>query len=87
MKELLAEATIHFGIINSFHTRIKKAFVGKNKITMETIKSYTSVSAHDKYSCARPKNIETMDCCKTCTSRQPNINCKFLKIETIYIKD
>ena len=57
---------------------------------MATIKSYketTSVSTHDTYSCTRPKNIEAMDCCKTCTSRQPNVNCKFLKIETIYIKD
>ena len=56
---------------------------------MATIKSHkktTSVSAHDSYSCAKPQNIESMDCCKTCTSRQPNINCKFLKIETIYIK-
>ena len=54
---------------------------------MATIESYTettSLSAHDTYSCIRPKNIETMDYCKTCTSRQPNINCKFLKIETIY---
>lgn len=57
---------------------------------MAITKSYketTSISAHDTYSCARPENIETMACCKTCTSRQPNINCKFLKIETIYIKD
>ena len=57
---------------------------------MATIKSYKetiSVSTHDTYSCTRPKNIEAMDGCKTCTSRQPNVNCKFLKIETIYIKD
>ena len=57
---------------------------------MATIKSYketTSVSAYDTYSCTKPKNIETMDCCKTCTSRQPDINCKYLKIETVYIKD
>lgn len=57
---------------------------------MATFKSYkgaTFVSAHDTYSCIKPKNIETMDCCKTCTSRQPNINCKFLMIETVYIKD
>lgn len=57
---------------------------------MATIKNYekiTSVSSYDTYSCARPKNIKTMDCCKTCTSRQPNICCKFLKIETVYIKD
>lgn len=53
---------------------------------MATIKT-TSVSAHDAYSCTRPENIETMDCCKTCTSRHPNINCEFLKIETVYIKD
>ena len=46
-----------------------------------------SVSAHDTYSCTRPKNIEPMDGCKICTSRQPNVNCKFLKIETLYIKD
>ena len=54
---------------------------------MATIKKTTSVSAHDVYSCARPINIETMDCCKTCTSRQHNLNCKFLKIESVYIKD
>lgn len=57
---------------------------------MATIKSYKetiSISAHDTYSCTRPKNIESMDCCKICNSRQPNVNCKFLKIETIYIKD
>ena len=57
---------------------------------MAAIESYeetTSVSAHDTYSCARPKNIETTDCCNTCTSRQPNMTCKFLKIETVYIKD
>lgn len=53
---------------------------------MATIES-TSVSAYDTYSCTRPENIKTMDCCKTCTLRQPNINCKFLKIETVYIKD
>ena len=53
---------------------------------MATIET-TSVSVHDTYSCTRPKNIETMDCCLTCTSRQPNVNCKYLKIETIYIKD
>jgi len=46
-----------------------------------------SVSAHDSYSCAKPQNIESMDCCKTCTSRQPNMNCNFLKIETVYVKD
>lgn len=45
---------------------------------METIKT-TSVSAHDTYSCTRPKNIDMMDCCKTCTSRQPNINCEDLR--------
>ena len=39
MKEVLAEATIHFGIINYFRIYIKKASVGKNKITMATIKS------------------------------------------------
>ena len=57
---------------------------------MATTKSHekmTSISSHDAYSCARPKNIKTMDCCRTCTSRQPNINCKFLKVETTYIKD
>lgn len=58
---------------------------------METIKNYketTSVSAHNIYSCTRPKNIERENCCETCTLRQPNINCKFLKIEeTVYIKD
>ena len=57
---------------------------------MATIKSYKetiSISAHDTYSCTRPKNIEAMDCCKICNSRQPNVNCKFLKIVTIYIKD
>ena len=57
---------------------------------MATIKSYketTSMSSYDTYSCTKPKNIESMDCCKTCTSRQPNINCKFLMIETVYIKD
>ena len=53
---------------------------------MAIIKS-TSVSAHDTYSCAKPENIKTMDCCRTCTSRQPNINCEFLKIEILYIKD
>ena len=51
---------------------------------MATIKT-TSVSAHDTYSCAKPKNIKTMDCCKTCTSRQPNINCEFLTMKTIQI--
>lgn len=57
--------------------------------TLTIIKSYedTVLSTHDTYSCAKPQNIESMDCCKNCTSRQPNINCKFLKIETIYIKD
>lgn len=54
---------------------------------MATIKKIISVSAHDTYSCAKPKNIKTMDCCKTCTSRQPNMCCKFLKIGTVYIKD
>ena len=57
---------------------------------MATIKSHektTSVSSHDIYSCARPKNIKTMDCCGTCTSRQPNAGCKYLKIETVYVKD
>ena len=57
---------------------------------MATIKSYketTSVSAHDTYSCTRPKNIDTVDCCKKCTSRHPNIHCKFLKTETVYLKD
>lgn len=53
---------------------------------MEIIET-TSVSVYDTYSCTRPKIINTMECCKTCTSRQPNINCKFLKIETVYIKD
>jgi len=46
-----------------------------------------SISSHDIYSCARPKIINTMECCKTCTSSQPNMSCKFLKIETVYIKD
>lgn len=46
-----------------------------------------TIFAHDTYSCTKPKNIKIMDCCKTCTSKQPNINCKFLKIETVYIKD
>lgn len=46
-----------------------------------------SVLAHNTHSCTKPKNIKTMDCCKTCTSRQPNMNCKFLKIETVYLKD
>jgi len=57
---------------------------------MSTIKrgeETTCISSHDTYSCIRPENTKTMDCCKTCTSRQPNINCKFLKIETVYIKD
>lgn len=57
---------------------------------MATIKSYketTSVSSHDTYSCTRPKNIEMTDCCKKCTSRHPNIHCKFLKIESVYLKD
>ena len=56
-------------------------------VTTKSYKETTSISAHDAYSCIRPENIETMDCCKTCTSRQPNVNCKFLKIETVYIKD
>lgn len=50
-----------------------------------TIIKLTSV--YDTYSCTKPENVKGMDCCKTCTSRQPNINCKFLKIETIYIKN
>jgi hypothetical protein len=56
---------------------------------MATNKGYEEIafiSSHDRYSCAKPKNIESMNCCKTCTSRQPNINCKFLKTETVYIK-
>ena len=51
------------------------------------MKAEISVSAHDSYSCMKPQNIQSKLCCKTCTSRQPNINCKFLKIETVYIKD
>lgn len=47
----------------------------------------TSISSHISYSCAKPQNVQSMPCCKTCTSRQPNIYCKFLKIETVYIKD
>ena len=50
-------------------------------MTMATISSY------DTYSCARPKNVQSMPCCKTCTSRQPNMSCKFLKIETVYLKN
>ena len=46
----------------------------------------SSVSAHDSYSCNKPKELK-LDKCSTCTSRQPNIGCKYLKIETIYIKD
>lgn len=53
---------------------------------MATIET-TSMSSYDTYSCAKPKSIERMDCCKTCTSRYPNMCCKFLKIETVYIKD
>ena len=53
---------------------------------MATIET-TSMSSYDTYSCVKPKSVESMDCCKTCTSRQPNMCCKFLKIETIYIKD
>lgn len=54
---------------------------------MATIKAEISVSIHDSYSCVKPQNINSMPCCKTCTSRQPNINCQFLKIETVYSKD
>lgn len=50
-------------------------------------KEIISISAHDSYSCAKPKYVESMDCCKTCTSRQPNVGCKYLKIETVYVKD
>ena len=51
------------------------------------MKAEISVLVHDSYSCAKPKNVQSMPCCKSCTSRQPNMHCKFLKIETIYIKD
>lgn len=51
------------------------------------MKKEISVSAHDSYSCVKPQNVQTMSCCKTCTSRQPDRSCKFLKIETVYIKD
>lgn len=50
-------------------------------------KEIISISAHDSYSCTKSKDVESMDCCKTCTSRQPNAGCKYLKIETVYVKD
>lgn len=53
---------------------------------MSTIEA-TSISAHKTYSCTRPKTIERRDYCQRCTSRHPNMRCKFLKIETVYIKD
>ena len=51
------------------------------------MKAEISVSSHDTYSCVKPQNVQSMPCCKICTSRQPNMSCKFLKIETVYIKD
>lgn len=51
------------------------------------MKEEVSISAYDSYSCIKPQNVNSRSCCKICTSRQPNTYCKFLKIETIYIKD
>ena len=40
-------------------------------------------SVYDYYSCVKPRNVNSMPCCKICTSGQPNMSCKFLKIETV----
>lgn len=53
---------------------------------MSTIET-TSISAHETYSCTRPKTIERRDYCQRCTLRHPNKSCKFLKTEIVYIKD
>ena len=51
------------------------------------MKEEISVSAHDSYSCVKPQNVQSMPYCKNCTSRQPNMCCRFLKIETVYTKN
>lgn len=51
------------------------------------MKTEISVLMYDLYSCVKPQNVQSMPRCKTCTSRHPNMCCKFLKIEIEYIKD
>ena len=45
----------------------------------------SSINEYRKYSCSKPTNSKDRKCCRTCTSRQPNLSCKFLTMETIQI--
>ena len=44
-----------------------------------------SITEYQKYSCSKPTELKDREYCRTCTSRNPNINCKFLIMETIQI--
>ena len=44
----------------------------------------TVVEAVDDYKCERPDDIVRLEECSTCTGRQPNIRCPYMKIETVY---
>lgn len=54
---------------------------------MKDVEEQISISAHDSYSCEKPQNVQSTPRCKTCTSGQPNMRCKYLKIETVYTED
>ena len=45
----------------------------------------SSINEYQKYSCSKPTQLKDRDCCRTCTSRNPNINCEYLIMETIQI--
>ena len=44
-----------------------------------------SITEYQQYSCSKPAMSKDKECCRTCTSRNPNINCEFLTMETIQI--
>ena len=44
----------------------------------------TVVEAVDDYKCERPDDVVRLEECSTCTGRQPNVRCPYMKIETVY---
>lgn len=44
----------------------------------------SSITEYQQYSCSKLTK-SNKECCRTCTSRNPNINCEFLTMETIQI--